>query len=83
MIEPVVALFAFTLFGALYAIVILLTRKKLDRDSQRISFEQDEVVKKLQEGFGGIRDILVSNTQSILAILLNIFLCSARRMVKC
>jgi ABC-type multidrug transport system fused ATPase/permease subunit len=65
MIEPVVALFAFTLFGALYAIVILLTRNKLDRDSQRISLEQDEVVKKLQEGFGGIRDILVSNTQEV------------------
>ena len=65
MIEPVVALFAFTLFGGLYAIVILLTRKKLDRDSQRISLEQDEVVKKLQEGFGGIRDILVSNTQEV------------------
>ena len=65
MIEPVVALFTFTLFGALYAIVILLTRKKLDRDSLRISLEQDEVVKKLQEGFGGIRDILVSNTQEV------------------
>ena len=64
-IEPIVAISAFALFGTLYAIVILLTRKKLDRDSQRISFEQDEVVKKLQEGFGGIRDILVSNTQEV------------------
>ena len=64
-IDPVVALSAFTLFGALYAIVILLTRKKLDRDSHRISIEQNEVVKKLQEGFGGIRDILVSNSQEV------------------
>jgi ATP-binding cassette, subfamily B, bacterial PglK len=65
LIEPVVAISAFTLFGTLYAIVILLTRKKLDRDSESISFEQDEVVKKLQEGFGSIRDILVSNTQEV------------------
>ena len=65
LIEPVVAISAFTLFGTLYAIVILMTRKKLDRDSESISFEQDEVVKKLQEGFGGIRDILVSNTQEV------------------
>ena len=64
-IQPVVAVSAFGLFGTLYAIVILSTRKKLDRDSERISFEQDEVVKKLQEGFGGIRDILVSNTQEV------------------
>ena len=64
-IEPIVAVSAFALFGMLYAVVILATRKRLDRDSQRISFEQDEVVKKLQEGFGGIRDILVSNTQEV------------------
>ena len=64
-IEPVVALFAFLFFGALYGLVMLLTRSKLDRDSQSISLEQDEVVKKLQEGFGSIRDILVSNTQEV------------------
>ncbi len=64
-IEPVVAVSAFALFGTLYAIVIFATRKKLDRDSKSISLEQDEVVKKLQEGFGGIRDILVSNTQEV------------------
>ena len=64
-INPVVAFLAFGLFGTMYTVVILLTRSKLDRDSAVISFEQDEVVKKLQEGFGGIRDILVSNTQEV------------------
>lgn len=64
-VKPIVAVSAFALFGMLYAVIILATRKRLDRDSQRISFEQDEVVKKLQEGFGGIRDILVSNTQEV------------------
>lgn len=64
-INPVVAFLAFGLFGTMYTVVILLTRSKLDRDSAVISVEQDEVVKKLQEGFGGIRDILVSNTQEV------------------
>ena len=64
-IDPIVAFSAFGFFGMLYAITILATRKRLDRDSQRISIEQDEVVKKLQEGFGGIRDILVSSTQEV------------------
>lgn len=64
-VQPLVAISVFTLFGALYGAVILLTRSKLDRDSERISFEQDEVVKKLQEGFGSIRDILIGNTQEV------------------
>jgi ATP-binding cassette subfamily B protein len=64
-IDPVVAFSAFGLFGIMYAVVIFSTRSKLDSDSAVISFEQDEVVKKLQEGFGGIRDILVSNTQEV------------------
>lgn len=64
-VQPLVAISVLTLFGALYGAVILLTRSKLDRDSERISFEQDEVVKKLQEGFGSIRDILIGNTQEV------------------
>lgn len=64
-INPTIALLAFGLFGTMYAVVIMVTKSKLDRDSNVISFEQDEVVKKLQEGFGGIRDILVSNTQEV------------------
>ncbi len=65
LVQPLVAISVFTLFGVLYGAVILLTRSKLDIDSERISFEQDEVVKKLQEGFGSIRDILIGNTQEV------------------
>lgn len=64
-INPLIAFLAFGFFGTMYAIVMISTRSKLDRDSSVISFEQDEVVKKLQEGFGGIKDILVSNTQEV------------------
>lgn len=64
-IQPLVALSAFILFGAAYGAVMLLTKSKLDLDSKRISTEQDQVVKKLQEGFGSIRDILVSSSQEV------------------
>jgi len=64
-IEPLVAISAFLLFGFAYGIVIFLTRSKLDSDGKKISAEQDQVVKKLQEGFGSIRDILVSSTQEV------------------
>lgn len=64
-IQPLVALSAFMLFGSAYGAVIILTKAKLDLDSKKISTEQDQVVKKLQEGFGSIRDILVSSTQKV------------------
>ena len=65
LIQPFVALSAFMLFGSMYAGVIMLTNKRLHIDSEKISHEQDQVIKILQEGFGSIRDILVSNTQEV------------------
>jgi len=65
LIQPIVALSAFMLFGSMYAGVIMLTNKRLHIDSEKISHEQDQVIKILQEGFGSIRDILVSNTQEV------------------
>ena len=55
-IEPVVAFSAFAGFGAIYALVILVTKNRLERDSRRLSHEQNQMVKALQEGLGGIRD---------------------------
>lgn len=62
-IEPVVALSAFGGFAAIYLVVILLTRKRVAIDSQRISHEEVQVIKALQEGLGGIRDVLLDGTQ--------------------
>jgi ABC-type multidrug transport system fused ATPase/permease subunit len=63
-IEPFIASVAFAGFGAIYALVIMLTRKRLARDSQRVSHEQTQVIKALQDGLGGIRDVLIDGTQS-------------------
>lgn len=63
-IEPVAATSAIACFGIIYALVILFTKKRLARDSQRISLEQNQVIKALQEGLGGIRDVLIDGTQA-------------------
>ena len=63
-IEPRVAFVAFVGFGAIYALVILVTKKRLQRYSQRISREESQVIKALQEGLGGIRDVLIDGTQA-------------------
>lgn len=62
-VEPLMSLIAFAGFGAIYGIVILVTRKRLATYSQRIADESERVVKILQEGLGGIRDVLLDGAQ--------------------
>lgn len=63
-IDPIVAIGAFAGFGLIYLFVIGLTKRVLARDSKRISQESNRVVKALQEGLGGIRDVLLDGTQA-------------------
>ncbi|WP_310446556.1 ABC transporter ATP-binding protein [Thiobacillus sp.] len=62
-VDPFIALVAFGGFGMIYAIIIQLTRNRLLIDSQRIARESTHVLKALQEGLGGIRDVLIDGTQ--------------------
>ena len=64
-IEPQVAFSAFLGFGMIYAVVIFASKSCLARDSQRVSREQNQVIKALQEGLGGIRDVLIDGTQAV------------------
>ena len=64
-IDPLITIYSFFGFGLLYFLVILVTKSGLSRDSQRISVERNFVMKSLQEGLGGIRDVLINGTQSI------------------
>jgi len=50
-------------FGGLYWIVIRLTRKRLQENSQCIAQKSTLMIKSLQEGLGGIRDVLVDGSQ--------------------
>ena len=64
-IDPVVALSLITCFGTIYAIITLFFRSRLRLNAQRIAHEQKQVVKALQEGLCGIRDVLLDGTQPI------------------
>jgi ATP-binding cassette, subfamily B, bacterial PglK len=51
-------------FGGLYWIVSKFTRHQLKENSQCIARESTQMIKSLQEGLGGIRDILIDSTQN-------------------
>ena len=50
-------------FGLGYAIITWISRRRLRRNSRRIAAEHTLVVKALQEGLGGIRDVLLDGSQ--------------------
>jgi ATP-binding cassette, subfamily B, bacterial PglK len=64
-IDPMVASVAAVGFGASYALTTWMYRRQLHRNSQHIAHEQTQVVKALQEGLGGIRDVLLDGTQTV------------------
>lgn len=62
-INPFIALSAFGGFGLIYVIIIHLTRNRLEINSRIIASESTQLIKSLQEGLGGIRDVLIDGTQ--------------------
>lgn len=62
-IDTAAALSAFLGFGIIYFFIIRLTRRRLLENSQQIARESTNVVKSLQEGLGGIRDVLIGGCQ--------------------
>jgi ABC-type multidrug transport system fused ATPase/permease subunit len=63
-VDPLIALAAFGGFGLIYAFIIRLTSKQLLANSQHIALESSHVIKSLQEGLGGIRDVLIDGSQA-------------------
>jgi ATP-binding cassette, subfamily B, bacterial PglK len=62
-IDPMVASVGAIGFGLSYLLIGLMSRQRVHLNSQRITYEQTQVVKALQEGLGGIRDVLLDGTQ--------------------
>ena len=62
-VDPVIALAAFAGFGSIYAIITWLTRNRLLVNSQSTARDSTLVIKSLQEGLGGIRDVLLDGNQ--------------------
>jgi len=64
LMNPLIAMSVILFFGALYALLSYLTRKEINRGGQIIADESTKIVKTLQEGLGGIRDIILDGTQN-------------------
>ena len=61
---PAMTLMAFSGFFLIYLAVIKINNKKLDNNSKVLARESTQVLKALQEGLGGIRDVLIDGTQN-------------------
>lgn len=64
-IDPWIALGAGLGFGACYGVITWFSRRRLRDNSRRIANEYTLVVKALQEGLGGIRDVLLDGSQPV------------------
>jgi len=62
-IDLSVALITLTGFSALYFGVIHYSKKELKENSQIIADQSTQMVKSLQEGLGGIRDVIIDGSQ--------------------
>jgi len=65
LIQPFIALAAFLGFGLIYAVVVSITKRRIAHNSQTIAAQQGKVTKAIQEGLGGIRDVLIDGTQPV------------------
>lgn len=64
-IDPFAAYFTFGGFGAIYLFVALFSKKRLSLYGNKVSQEQNKTLKALQEGLGGIREVLIEGVQEI------------------
>jgi len=62
-IDIVAALTALIGFGFLYWGITILTRKRIFSNSLHIAEESTKMIKVLQEGLGGIRDVIIDGSQ--------------------
>lgn len=64
-LDPWVALGAAVVVGGTYGLIIVKTREALHRNGRKISELNVQSVKAIQEGLGGIRDVLIDGTQPV------------------
>jgi ABC-type bacteriocin/lantibiotic exporter with double-glycine peptidase domain len=64
-VEPSLALSAFTGFAVLYLVVMFIVRRRIATCSSQLNIYVNRVIKVLQEGLGGIRDVLLDGTQAV------------------
>ncbi|GAB3374799.1 ABC transporter ATP-binding protein [Azotobacter armeniacus] len=65
LIDPAIAFAASTVFSLLYLLITLGTRHKLRKNGRIISQAHNVRIQAIQEGLGGIRDVLIDGSQAL------------------
>ena len=65
LLNPLIIFLTFFIIGALYLIIMFFVKDKLKEEGIIISTKRPLVTKAMQEGLGGIRDILIDGTQEL------------------
>lgn len=65
LISPYVAITTLCGFGFIYSIIIIFTKKRLRKEGALVNRMNAQVLKNLQEGLGGVRDILIDSSQEV------------------
>lgn len=63
--NPIILIFLLATFGVIYFYIIRFTRKKVLHNGEIVAKESTQVIKTLQEGLGGIRDVLIDSSQEV------------------
>ena len=64
-VDTEAAIFSILSFSLIYLLIIKYSKNTLSRNSNKIAIESTNMIKALQEGLGGIRDVLIDGTQSV------------------
>jgi len=64
-IDPIISIFTTVIFGSIYSLLAKYTRHNKIKNSQVIAEQSTQIIKSLQEGLGGIRDVLIDGSQHV------------------
>lgn len=64
-IDPIISLSIIIIFGSIYIFITKYTRHNKIKNSQVIAKQSTQIIKSLQEGLGGIRDVLIDGSQHV------------------
>ncbi len=59
-----ISIITILVFSFIYYLTIKVTKKTLTRNSEIVAYKSTKVIQVLQEGLGGIRDVILGNMQS-------------------
>ena len=64
-VDVSIAFITFGVLATIYGIIVLIKREQLSKESILIAQNTTKLIKALQEGLGGIRDVIIDGTQEI------------------